>query len=482
MSQIRFGQGISRRKFLELAAVSTASAAAHSILSACAPKATPTATIVSGEPLPEATRPPTPVRPTPTPTVAPPTEKIKIVWWTEAAQESVQNAIVDLFVKPFNESHPDIELEMQFTAELPDKIRTAVAGGGGPDIIETAGPTVNIEFYKAGYVIPLDDLADKYGWRDIIHPWAIANGTCQGKLISLQLTQETMMMVYNKGLLEEKGWQLPSGPDELAALAERCLSEDIVPYASFHGWPLYHTVMWNDYASALSVYRWLTGQIPFTSEEFVGAADYFKMMIDAGWLGEKVWDMGFGDEWALLSTGKALMKMDGSWAFKTGAEAFQNFDWDVAPLPILRKGITHTWQVGSGEALSISVDCKNPAAAGEVLNFIYSDPKRAGQIMAAHPGEWVVPIRLSEADIPETLDPRQRKVIVWMNQAGAEGKIGYLTWSSWPPLTLGVSMDLADKQASGEISSEEFCAAIQAQFEEEYAAGAVIELAPTYGA
>jgi hypothetical protein len=38
-----------------------------------------------------------------------------------------------------------------------------------------------------------------------MHPWAIANGTIQGHLISLRLTQETMMMVYNKGLLEEKG-------------------------------------------------------------------------------------------------------------------------------------------------------------------------------------------------------------------------------------------------------------------------------------
>jgi raffinose/stachyose/melibiose transport system substrate-binding protein len=77
--------------------------------------------------------------------------------------------------------------------------------GGGPDIIETGGPTTNIEFYNAGYLIPLDDFAGRYGWYDIMHPWAIANGTIQGHLISLRLTQETMMMVYNKGLLEEKG-------------------------------------------------------------------------------------------------------------------------------------------------------------------------------------------------------------------------------------------------------------------------------------
>jgi hypothetical protein len=69
-----------------------------------------------------------------------------------------------------------------------------------------------------------------------------------------------------------------------------------------------------------------------------------------------------------------------------------------------------------------------------------------------------------------------------MNEAGAENKIGYLTWSSWPPLTLGVSMDLADAQASGDISSEEFCEEIQAQFEVEFEEGSVMEVPPTYGA
>ncbi len=472
-------KALSRREFLKKTGLGVAGLAAANALSSCAPQATPTPVPPKPTGVPPTAVPPTatPVPPTPTPL-----EKVKVAWWTEAAPESVQQAILDLFVKPFNDSHPAIELEMQFVADLVDKVKTAVAGGGGPDIIETAGPNVNVEFFNAGYVVPLDGFADQYGWRDIMHPWAIANGTTQNTLVSLQLTQETMMMVYNKGLLDAKGWTLPTGPADLADLAAKCLADGIVPFASFHGFPLYHTVIWNNYASALSIYKWLTGQIPFTSEEFVGAAEYFKMMVQDGWLGDKVWDMGFGDEWALLSTDQALMKMDGSWAFKTGAAAFPDFDWDVAPIPIMREGITHTWEIGSGEALSISADSKNPEAAAEVLNYVYSDPKRAGQIMAAHPGEWVVPIEIGDDDIPETLDFRQRKVLVWMNEAGAANKIGYLTWSSWPPLTLGVSMDLGDAQASGEVSSEDFCAQVQTQFEEEFAAGSVLELPPTFGA
>jgi hypothetical protein len=43
-------------------------------------------------------------------------------------------------------------------------------------------------------------------------------------------------------------------------------------------------------------------------------------------------------------------------------------------------------------------------------------------------------------------------------------------------------MDQADAQSTGEMSSKDFCAKIQAQFEEELKAGAVIELPSTFGA
>jgi raffinose/stachyose/melibiose transport system substrate-binding protein len=205
-------------------------------------------------------------------------------------------------------------------------------------------------------------------------------------------------------------------------------------------------------------------------------------MVNQGWMGRDVWDMSWGSEWALLSTGQALMKIDMFTAFKVGAEAFQDFEWDVAPLPNLREGITHTWQVGSGEALAISAGCEHPEAAAEVLNFIFSDPKRAGRMMAANPGEWVVPIRIAESDIPDTLDPRQRKTIVWLNEAAMENKVGYVTWTWWPLPTLSVSMDLGGQQLSGEISSEEYCAKIQEQFEKDLADGMVRPVPKTYGA
>lgn len=469
-------KGMSRREFLRKAGLGVGAMAAANVLASCAPQATAT---------PQPTQaPPTavPATATPVPPTATPMEKAKITWWTESAPESIQNALLDLFVKPFNESHPSIELTMEFVADLSDKINTAVAGGGGPDIIEVAAPQVIDQFYDSGYVIELDAFADQYGWAQIMAPWAIGAGSYRDKLISVQLAQDTELLVYNRGLLEEKGWTIPKEADQVQDIVKKCMDENIVPFASHNAWPVYHSAIWNSYASALSIYKWLSGEIPFTSEEFVGACEFFKMMVNEGWMGPDVWDMSFGSEWVLLTLGQALMKIDMFTAFKTGADAFQEFDWDVAPIPNLREGITNTWQVGSGEALAISAGCQHPEAAAEVLNFIYSDPKRAGQIMATNPGEWVVPISVAESDIPDTLDHRQRKTIVWLNEAAMENKVGYVTWTWWPLPTLSVTMELGGQQLSGEISSEEFCAKVQEQFEQDQAAGMVRPVPSTFGA
>jgi len=472
-------KAISRREFLKQAGMGVAAAAAANILASCAPKPTPTPQPTK---VPPTKVPPTAVPPTPVPPTPKPVEKATVVWWTEAGPTSLQTAVEDLFVKPFNDSHPNIKLQMEWVAQLSDKITTAVAGGGGPDIIEVGAPQVIDQLYDAGYVYELGAFADQYKWREILAPWAVSAGTYKGKFMSVQLTQGTEMLVYNRAMAQAKGWKVPREADEVEALAKKCLAEGIVPFAHHNAWPVYHSALWNNYSSALSVYKWLTGQIPFTSPEFVGACDYMKMMADKGWMGPDVWDMGWGSEWALMTSNKAFMKIDMETVFKTGAEAFGQFDWDTAQIPNLRAGITNTWQIGSGEALAVAKTCKYPEAAAEVFNFIYSDRKRAGQLMAAVPGEWLPPIRLTMDDIPSTLDPRQKQTIVWINEAAMENKIGYVTWTWWPLPTLSVTMDLGGQHMTGELSSKDFCAKVQAQFEIDRAAGMVRDIPKTYGA
>src|SRR5215213_4971350 len=44
--------------------------------------------------------------------------------------------------------------------------QTAVAGGAGPDVIGTPGPSFAMQLAQAGRLVPLDEFAEQFGWAD----------------------------------------------------------------------------------------------------------------------------------------------------------------------------------------------------------------------------------------------------------------------------------------------------------------------------
>ena len=51
--------------------------------------------------------------------------------------------------------------------------QTALAGGGGPDIVGTPGPSFAYQLAQAGQLLPLDDYAKSQGWATSFVPWAL---------------------------------------------------------------------------------------------------------------------------------------------------------------------------------------------------------------------------------------------------------------------------------------------------------------------
>ena len=47
-----------------------------------------------------------------------------------------------------------------------DATRTALAGGAGPDIVGTPGPSFAMSLALAGQLLDLDDYAKQYGWDE----------------------------------------------------------------------------------------------------------------------------------------------------------------------------------------------------------------------------------------------------------------------------------------------------------------------------
>ena len=88
--------------------------------------------------------------------------------------------------------------------------QTAIQAGAGPDIIQLSGPGYALEYWSAGQLSDMSDLAAHYGWESRLLGWAYESGTsADGSLITLPMHYETLLLFYNETLFEKYGLQPP---------------------------------------------------------------------------------------------------------------------------------------------------------------------------------------------------------------------------------------------------------------------------------
>jgi len=472
---------LSRRDFLRLSAV----AATGTIAAACAP-ATPGVVEVEREVAVEKVVVQTvqvekevvvekevikevPVKP----------EKAVITFWVEAPAEERRKVIDELYRDTFNAAHPNIELQLTYTEDIMRVLRTAMQAGAGPDIVSSYVIHA-LEYVRAGHLAPLDDHAMRYGWRDRLLPWAYESGVIEGHLYSVPLTYETMVVFYNKTLFEAKGWGIPTNREELDAIIEACVADDINPFEyNNSGWKpaTEHLIgmFYDHYAGADNVYKALIGEKKWTDEEFVGAMALMNDWFQKGYYSGSIdnyhaltWD----DMWSALANGRGAMVMSGTWCFQ-GIDPFfeeSGQEWDWFPMPSLRKGVKPVYALATGQTESINAKTKYQLEAGAALDWLYNDKKRALKIASSFKyGEWVVPLHYTADDFPAGTDPRVVRYFVDFATATARGDYGYTTWTFWPAKTNVFLWEEFDAVLAAQMTPAEFQAGAQELFEQEMA-------------
>ena len=411
-------------------------------------------------------------------------EPVTISWWTEPILGSNREAFLAHIVDSFNAAHSHITLEVNFIADLDRVTRTAVQGGEGPDIIQSPGPAFVMDYVNAGHVLQLDQFAEQYHWYDAIYPWAMEVGKVNGALYSVPLTYETMVLFYNATLFEQMGWGVPANRAELETIAEAAADAGILPFAhSNASWKAanewYVTIFYNKYAGSQAVREALTGQRRWDDPLFVEAIQLLKDYMDTGWFSggrETYYTLQHGDIWGALGDGTAAMQMVGTWGFLHARTYFEDTgnEWAWAPIPPLREGVESDYALGIGGSLSVNAASPSPDAAAEVLDWLYSDPRRIAQLISdIGGGEYVVPLRIAPEDFPADADPRVVDALEAFAATFEQGRYGYTTWSFWPPATAQIIISGIEQVWNGNITPEEYCADQQRAFEEDMAAGNV---------
>ncbi len=376
----------------------------------------------------------------------------------------------------FNEVDPSVQLEIVPQADTWNVTRTAVAGGGGPDIVRTPGPSFVYEMAQAGLILPMDTFAESMGWGDFFFDWALDLGLVDGQLYSLSDELETLVMYYNVEVFEEHGWTPPDTMEELNALAEEVEAAGLTVFS--HGNASWrptneHFVgeYWTQVAGPHKVYQALSGEIPWTDESLVGAIELLDAHMQAGWYGGGV-DLYFTNDGVYrrtsLAEGSAAMNIEGSWAIRGTVDYFgeSGMTWDWVPVP--SHDGTDYYTIGMGNTSSINANSPHPEAAAQFLTWYFSPATQGKMLTNCLKGPAPVAIG---ADVMAELDPRIARLYAELSDASANDRYGYTTWTFWPPKSDVYIYEEVERVWTGEITAMEYSEGLQELFAEELAAG-----------
>jgi raffinose/stachyose/melibiose transport system substrate-binding protein len=400
-------------------------------------------------------------------------------WYDPPSGGQTASCVVETVIDPFNALNNGIFVEAVAQPNHWDSLRTAVAGGGGPDIINTPGPSFVFELAKAGQVLPLDDFVDSEGWGENFVPWALSLGNVDGTLYSLPSELETLVLYYNKTLFEANGWEPPATIEELMSLSAQIAEAGIIPFAHTNAeWRA--TNEWfvgeffNHIAGPPKVYQALTGEITWEDPDFLTAVNLLNEMQQNGWfMGglDVYYTTPSLDATTAFASGEAAMKIEGTWLMYDLAATFgeaggNNNEWDWVPVPSM--GGEAIFDLGIGSTYSINKASQHPQEVAKFLSYLFS-PETQGELLAkcnAAPA----PVRL-EADALTDIDPRAASLYEALGTASDAGNYGYTTWTFWPPKSDVYIYEEIEKVWAGTITAEEYLAGLQQIFAEEQAAG-----------
>jgi raffinose/stachyose/melibiose transport system substrate-binding protein len=455
------------------------------VLTSCAPKAAATEAPVATAAVAQSTEAATSAA-TEAATTAASGDQIHLTWWVDTSGDA---ATADCMIKQaadtFNATNTDnIYVEGVPQANAWDAIRTAVAGGGGPDIVYTPGPSYAYQMAQAGELYPLDDFATKFGWDKQFQPWALSLGMVNGKLYSIPDEIESMILYYNKTVFEKNGWTVPTTTDEWFDLMSKVKAAGLIANAAGNSeWKptdeWYITVFLNEYAGSDNVYKALNGQIKWTDPVFVDAINKLNDAMTSGfWQNglDRYYTAGSDEFLSNLGDGKAAMMVSGTWYLGQmdtyfGTKANNTNDWDWAPVPT--KDGTAQYDLGIGSTYSINAASTNPEAAAKFLTYMYSSPIQSKIISVC--GLAPAPVSISASDLG-SIDARRVRLITELNTAAAAGQYGYTTWTFWPAKSDTYLYDEIEKVWAGSETTEQYLQGLQDTFDAELSAGSTLPI------
>lgn len=395
-------------------------------------------------------------------------EVVLRVWDQFSGPES---STVDAVYAAFQEANPNITIEREVVTDqqMRQVANVALGSGTGPDVVYYApGPAYAGVLAEAGAIIPLDDMADEFGWSERVAGAALDQARIDGVLYGLPLEMDLIGMYANRTLLDQEGWEIPETIDELVAFCAAAKEAGYIPiaFANNPGWQAFH-------------------QFTFTSNNMIGPAameallfehegrwdtpgqvqaidDFFVKLRDAGCFSDDVNAIIYEDGNSLFFTGQALLHSTGSWLLKDIEENMPDSEIEFVPFPAVDGGQGRFWNSGLGSNWVISSSSAYQAEAGQFLDFLIS-PEAA--TIWAEQGNIALPVTLDTSTLE--VSPLFKTILDVFNSASAgEIELGYNIDVLVPAAFNEVMQNGFQSVLAGDKTAEEQAADLQTAWEE----------------
>jgi raffinose/stachyose/melibiose transport system substrate-binding protein len=407
-----------------------------------------------------------------------------------AAQDTIEIRVWDQFTSPeesdtadaiyasFTEQNPNIEIvrEVFQTDQMRQTVNTAISSGSGPDIIfYDAGAGYAGVLAEAGLLLPLDDYAAQYGWKERFTPSSVEATTINGQWMGLPLQSDLIGMFYNKTLIDQEGLTVPQTTAELITFCQQASEKGYIPLAFTNnpGWQGYHqfSMVANNMIGPAAMQQLLfQNQGRWDSPEIVQAIKtYFVDLRDAGCFSPDVNALTNDDGAAIFQSGQALMYPTGSWMVGDfTAETMPDMDVQMMPFPALEGGDGSHWVSGVGSAYYISSTSQHPDEAAQFLDFLISPDNT--RIWSAEAG-FFLPMSVDITGLE--VSPLFASILEQLNAAATGGtQYGYNIDVIAPPQFNDAMLNGFQAILAGDKTPEEQAADLQAAWDEGWQAPA----------
>ncbi len=309
-----------------------------------------------------------------------------------AAIETAYGSEMWTKVKEAFTAQTGIEVELTTDQNLEDVIGPSMQAGDYPDVVHLAtGREAGLteQFIKGNMIADLTDVlsmtvpgedavvSDKIagGFTDT----SLTNPYSDGKTYLAPMFYSPCGLFYNAGLLEEKGWTVPTTWDEMWELGDKAKEEGIylftyptTGYFDAFFYALMYSVGGPDFFNKATNYEegiWATEEAQTCFDIVAKLATYTNPITPA-----QANDQDFTQNQQLVLDNKAIFMPNGTWIVGEMADAprADGFEWGMTALPAVEAGgagYSYTWF----EQAWIPSGAANVDAAKQFVAFLYSD-------------------------------------------------------------------------------------------------------------